>query len=130
MRTGGRRSAAAHAADIATLPVVPRPKPPASLNEEQAREWDAVVARMPMGWFTRETEPILEAYCQQTVWQRVLNAELEAARGTPKFMQLIKLANDTAKTLLLLATKMRLTQQSTYDKTKKKPIRVETPWDE
>jgi hypothetical protein len=129
MKTGGRRSAAAHAADILTLPVVPRPSALPSLTPQQAVEWDAIVARMPSTWFLRETEPMLESYCKQIILLRELGQQLEAAKGTPDWERLFKLHNDGNKVLVLLATRMRLTQQSTYDKSKKKPVQAASPWD-
>jgi hypothetical protein len=37
---------------------------------------------------------------------------------------------EQTKMLVSLATKMRLTQQSTYEKRKKKPIELKKPWEE
>ena len=76
----GRKSAA----ELAVAPVVevePRPVAPDELTDEEVREWQGVVIRMPGGWFTRETWPLLVQLCRHTVAaRRVSQLVSQAAR--------------------------------------------------
>lgn len=137
MKTRGRDSAAA-------LEVVPfaraldrveRPRPPAELNPEQAEEWTAVVGRMPADWFPRETHPLLVDYCRHVVMARRIAQLIEQAESgetldVVEYDRLGKMAERESRVIASLATKMRITQQTTYDKSKKKPVLLSrNPWD-
>ena len=134
MRTGGRRSAAAAIADLMPLPIQ-RPNPPPGLTTEEAIEWRAIVDRMPAGWFLRETLPMLEQYCHHIIVAREIAFAINELRvsgqgKTDACHKLIGMQAEQTKMLVSLATKMRLTQQSTYEKRKKKPIELKKPWEE
>jgi hypothetical protein len=120
MGTRGRRSTAELVAIPAGMPS--RPEPPPDLGAEAAEEWRAIVARMPVDWFTREVHPLLAAFCGHVVRARVLSGELdalgEAALRTPdgvrQFDQLAKMAERETRAMATLGVKMRLTQQSRF----------------
>jgi hypothetical protein len=120
MPSRGRKSAA-------SLSVIPqlspsRPDPPPELGAEAAEEWRAVVARMPVDWFQRETQPLLAQFCQHSVRARVLGqqidalgpAALEDEDGIRLYDRLAKMADRETRALGLLATKLRMTHQSRY----------------
>jgi hypothetical protein len=138
MKTRGRDSAAALA--IVTpgseLTFITRPEPPSELTDEQAFEWREVVNRLPAEWFPRETWGLLAQYCRHVVAARriaQLIAALEATDGTldiGEYDRLLKMQEREGRALSSLATRMRLSQHSTYDKKKKKPIESTKPWQE
>lgn len=138
MGTRGRKSAAALAI-VSPVEVVPRPGAPAELNDEQAAEWKAVVERMPADWFGRETHALLVQYCRHVVAARriaqIIEAmeNLEAAEQRPFVLEdydrALKMQEREGRAISSLATRMRITQQTSYDKSKKKPGATKRPWE-
>lgn len=114
-----------------------RPKPPDELNAEEAVEWREVVNRMPADWFGRESLPLLVQWCRHVIRSRRLGEmirRLEDTRDTPAFapglyLKLLRAEETQSKALTSLATKMRTSQQSSYDKSKKKPPNIAKLWD-
>lgn len=116
-----------------------RPEPPRDLTDEEAVEWRAVVNRLPADWFPAETLPMLGQYCRHTVAARRVAGMLEqldkevaqtikdgaaageAVLGTAKMLdRLLKMQERESRCIASLATKMRISQQTTYDKSRKK----------
>ena len=104
----------------ASLSVVPvfehrRPAPPDRLPEEGKRLWRETTAALRADWF-QGCETLLEAYVQAALQTRELGDLLRkfSPRGTvyPDVLRLYCLA---ANTLAGLATKLRLTPQSSRD---------------
>src|SRR5690606_7416408 len=100
-----------------------RPAPPTSLNTEfQRQEWRAIVGRMPVDWFTRETHGLLVQYVRHAEtadrMARAIDAFDVATLATPigleHFDRLTKIAEREGRAMSSLATRMRLTQQSRY----------------
>lgn len=133
MGTRGRRSIAALSV-AGPVDVTPRPDAPYDLTDEQADEWRAVVNRMPADWFQRETWPLLSQYCRHVVAARRL-AQLVHAHETGSefdvgaYDKLLKMQEREGRAISSLATRMRLTQHSTYDPKKKKPVEAKRPWE-
>lgn len=150
MRLRGRASAAELAViGPSGIETVRRPEPLEELSAEQAAEWRAVVNRLPADWFPRETHGLLAQYCRHVVSARrvaemiaalegELSQEVEAGQdkvaamlGATKAMdRLLKMQEREGRAISSLATKMRISQQSTYDKSKKKPVAGRKPWEE
>lgn len=135
MSARGRESIAA----VSLLPHVTslaRPKAPAELTPEQAEEWNAVVDRLPAEWFSRETHGLLAQYCRHVVAARRVAQLVDAMdQGTEDFDlnqydQLLKMQEREGRALSSLATRMRLSQHSTYAKTKTKGATAKRPWSE
>lgn len=113
---------------------VRRAEVPAHLGPEQAVEWRAIVNRLPAEWFPRETLALLESYCNHVVEARHIQKMCEQYQESDEFdvkeyktlRQMYELESRAASSL---ATRMRLTQQSTYDKEKKKPKSGVKPWE-
>ena len=135
MGTRGRTSAASLQVVTPTgLHVIERPRPPADLTDEQADEWRAVANSLPADWFGRETLPILAQYCRHVVASKrvaALVAQCEAGDELDlrDYDRLLKMQEREGRAITSLATKMRISQQSTYDKSKKKTEQVRKPWD-
>ena len=115
---------------------VRRPMPPAELGDEQKQEWLAVVNRVPAEWFPRETHPLLAQYCRHVVAARRIAQLVERMESfqedgfdIEEYDRLLKMQEREGRALSSLATRMRMTQQSTYDETKRKPVKKESkPW--
>lgn len=149
MRQRGKKSAAE--LSILRLEPAKRDPPPASLLPEAAAEWVAIMNRMPAGWIGREMHPLLAAYCEHVVESRHISSMLatldealavEVDRGRPQVRILCE-SMDTRRRLLQmrdretraassLATRLRMTPQSAYDKTKAATaarLPDEVPWE-
>lgn len=149
MGTRGRISGAALSViGPSGIETVRRPDVPGDLTAEQGAEWRAVVSRLPADWFPRETHPMLSAYCRHVVSARRV-AEMIAAledelsrepedgesratitlKAAKAMDRLLKMQEREGRAITSLATKMRISQQSTYDKSKKKPSGSQKPWE-
>jgi hypothetical protein len=136
MSKRGRISAAA--ADMvplaSSIEAVQRPDSPYDLTDEESDEWRAVVSRLPADWFARETWPLLTAYCRHVVEARKIAQLIEQCRGAEQFDisaydKLLKMRERETRSMSSLATRLRMTQQATFDKSKRKPIQVARPWE-
>lgn len=127
MGTRGRASAAAvEIESIAAVTRLERPRAPHDLTDEEVEVWVDVVESLPADWFSPSTLPLLTQYCRHAVQARRLGQLIEKATGRkdlalPDYDRLLKMQQRESLALSTLATKMRISQQSTYDKSKKKP---------
>lgn len=139
MGTRGRKSAASlTVASVSPVETIQRPDAPYDLTDEQSEEWWAVVNRMPADWFPRETHAMLAQYCRHVVRARrisqLLNA-MENATGedaefdVKEYRDLLRSEEEQSRAISSLATRMRISQQATFDKSKKKPSLSAMPWD-
>lgn len=127
MRQRGRKSAAALALVHSRETKVPAP--PASFNDAQKEVWRATILAMPEDWFSTENLPILESYCVTVDRSRTLTKRLnKVPAGSKLYFKLIHMEQKFARSIAMLATKMRIAQQSTYDKSKRKPKSVKPDW--
>jgi hypothetical protein len=115
MAQRGRKSSAS----LAVLPFV-KPEPPApqaGLTEEQAEVWRSIVSTMPHSWFPPETYDLLALLCRHVTTARVIWGQI--AKVDPaelaRFDRLSKMATRESRSISMLATKLRLTNQSRYD---------------
>jgi hypothetical protein len=135
MEARGRRSAASLAVVSSNeLEAFQRPCAPDGLSPEQASEWVQIVNRLPADWISRETEPLLAQYCRHIVAARrvadlIKSAEADEECSIKDYDRLLKMQEREGRALTSLATKMRISQQSTYDKSKKKPGAGRKPWE-
>jgi hypothetical protein len=112
------------------LATVGRPRPPKELTDHEAEIWKWIVDRLPPDWFPSETHPLLVQYCRHVLIARHLWELIEdyKADGQPiyraDYNRLLSMHERETKAIAILATRMRLTQHSLYDKTKKKPWEV------
>lgn len=135
MAARGRKSAASLSVVTSDgISPVERPRAPRELTAEQATEWREVVNHMPADWFPREAHSLLAQYCRHVVAARRVAQLIDAAEGADEFDveeydRLLKMQEREGRALSSLATRMRITQQATYDKTRKKPKQVSKPWE-
>lgn len=113
-----------------------RPEPPVDLTPEQAAEWLEVTERTPADWFPRSTWPLLAQYCRHVVAARKVGSLIESHEAGSDldldvYDRLLKMQEREGRALSSLATRMRISQQSTYDARKSKAGKnpVNRPWD-
>jgi phage terminase small subunit len=127
MRQRGRKSAAAVALFPLANNAMKRPEAPKELTPEQADEWRAIVNSQRPDHFTRESQALLVQYCRHTVTANKLAAMIaKAESGLAKdpfntakldaYDKLLKIHEREGRALSSLATRMRLSQQSRYDR--------------
>lgn len=128
--------AAKQSADLGLVQAVARPAPPEELTVEQAAEWRAVVEALPADWFRPESHGLLVQYVRHRVAARriatlVALAEAEEEFDFGEYDKLLKAQEREGRAISSLATRMRLSQQATYDKTKGKgrAARGKRPWE-
>lgn len=132
----GRRSAA----DLSIVTAdgivsLRRPEPLPELTTEQASEWREIVNRLPAEWFPRETHGMLAQYCRHTVSARRVASMLATYEAREDFEvetydRLLKMQEREGRALSSLATRMRISQQSSFDKEKKKGLKLTAkPWE-
>jgi phage terminase small subunit len=109
----GRKSAA----ELSVVPLIPgaqrRPEPPKEFTAAEAEVWRLTVGAMRPDWFGPETRPLLRGYCTQVWICQLLQERLRGLSVDDKnFARLTNLYVSATKTMLTLATKLRLTPQS------------------
>src|SRR5262249_15425365 len=109
----------------AAIEAAKRPEPPDHLDTAAADEWRKVVNRMPPDWFPDETHAMLEQRCRHVIWMRKTAEQLDIMTRAKKldiqqYNFLLRLAASQSRTLINMDTNMRLTQQTTHDKAKRK----------
>ena len=107
----------------AALHVVEKPEPPAELNEDQAREWRAIIDSMRGGWFPRETHIMLVQLCRvkdrlDHIARNLDRWQDEGKTATAAYRAERAAEDELTKTAAVLMTRMRITQQSTMSPTK------------
>jgi hypothetical protein len=137
--TGNKRGRVSSAA-LAIAPVMPierveRQKPPHDLTDEEVEVWSAVVNAEPADWFSPSTAPMLAQYCRHVIGTRRIAELIEKATADPKlsiidYDRLLHMQERESRTVAMLATKMRISQQATTNhRGNKKPSAVKKPWE-
>lgn len=134
MGTRGRVSAASLEVPKArTVETMQRPDAPYDLTDEQSEEWWAIVNRLPADWFPRETHGVLSQYCRHVVTARrlaqLVTAEEAGDFDLDRYDQLLRMQEREGRALSSLATRLRITQQSTVSAKAKKPAQGLKPWE-
>ena len=135
MQKRGRKSAASLETSIINVTgVMARPDAPYDLTDEEVDEWRAVVSRMPADWFGRETHGLLTQYCRhiaaaRRISQLIRQCEKAELFDLEDFNKLLIMQERESRCLSSLATRMRISQQSHFDKTKPRPIVGQRPWE-
>jgi hypothetical protein len=141
-KTGKRSAAALSIPAISALEVIERPNCPHDLNDEESEVWFSVVNRLPADWFPSETHPLLTQYCRAVVQARRVAELMEKATsdldedGNPTltigaYNKLLLMQARQNSTIAMLATKMRISQQSTTNhRGNKKQVTARKPWED
>ena len=119
----------------APLETIQRQKPPHDLTDEEVEVWAAVVDSEPADWFTPATVPILAQYCRHVIHARRVAELIEQATSDPDlsvvdYDRLLKMQERESRAIASLATKMRVSQQSTTNhRGNKRPSPARKPWE-
>jgi hypothetical protein len=128
LRQPGRRSAASYVAvDVSQQ----RPDPPERLSAEEKVLWRDLTERLRPDWFVG-TEHLLEIYCHSLAMERFIAQQIKLCdpADEKRLATLARCQRDTAAVIATYATKMRLTQRSTFDRTAVKHVSaLPKPWD-
>ena len=133
MGVRGRRSVAS--LSIATVESLERPDAPYDLTDAETEQWWAVVNRLPAEWFPRETHAMLAQYCRHVVRANRVAQLVARCEGNDEFDlkeydTLLKMQERESRCIASLATRMRITQQTVYDKSKKRGSSIsKKPWE-
>lgn len=134
----GKQSAASLAVlKPSGVTAIERPKAPDNLTIEQAHEWRCIVNRMPADWFPRETHGLLSSYCRHVVSSQMiagliedlLRGDRQSENWLDDYEKLLKMQDRETRGLSALATRMRTSQQGTYNQNKKTGSNVKKPWE-
>ena len=111
---------------------VHRPKPQDGLTDEQAGIWRIVVNRLPADWFPGATHDMLAQYCRHVVSSRRVADLIEIMTAEKVFAvedydRLLKMQEREGRAISALATRMRLSQQSSVHKDRKKGTLTRLP---
>jgi hypothetical protein len=119
-----------------------RLRPPHDLTDEETEVWVAVVNVEPADWFSASTGPLLAQYCRHVVHARRIAELLEKALShvdpntklptltVDDYDRLLRMQERESGALSMLATKMRIAQQSTTNhRGNKKPSAARKPWE-
>lgn len=135
MGNRGRKSAASvEVIQRGSAEKINRPDPPLDLTQEQSQVWWTVVESLASDWFQPDTYPLLAAYCRHTISARKVGQLIEAAEAAPEldieeYDRLLKMQEREGRAISSLATRMRISQQSTTNhRGNKDPVRKKTPW--
>ena len=115
-----------------------RPDPLPELTPEQRIVWIQTVNALPAEWFPEETHNVLAQYCRHAVASRHVSQMIDQMESggeidVTTYDKLLKMQERESRILVSLATKMRITQQATYDREKVKSggaTTVTRPWED
>lgn len=136
MGSRGRKSAAElSVASESAVVSIERPVAPSELTDEQKFVWQAIVNSEPADWFTKATRPMLAQYCRHVIRARRLAQLIDRAEQAEEvdikeYRDLLRSEEEQSRAIASLATKMRLSQQSTYDRKKPKGKGGKKPWED
>lgn len=133
MGTRGRTSTASLSVVTDVSSFAP-PEPPDDLNDDQADTWRAVVASQPPGWFKPDTFPLLLQYCRHVsrgnqLGKMINEMEKKGIKDHKSYFALLNRETAMSNIIAQLATKMRLSQQSSYDRRSKKAKSSSELWE-
>ena len=113
---------------------VERPAPPPELSADLVDEWVRIVEVMPADWFGVQSHGVLMQYCRHRIAAKRIAHLIKVCESAEDFDldeydRLLKMQEREGRAISSLATRMRLTQQASYDKKKKIQTSGKRPWD-
>lgn len=135
MGNRGRQSAASMTVVSSPIEVVPRQRAPHDLTDEETEVWASVVNTEAADWFSPSTVPLLAQYCRHVVSSRRIAELIEKATSDPElsivdYNRLLKMQRSESEAIAMLATKMRIAQQSTTNhRGNKTSSAARKPWE-
>lgn len=113
----GRKSASSLSV-VRTIQAIDRVRPPPGLTDAQCDLWRHIVAALPADWFDASSVPLLAEYVRAVDMCELLEGQVQEAvkEGDAEKLQVVLRLRDTeSRRVMSLATKMRISQQSTYN---------------
>ena len=112
--------------NVGVLERVSRPDAPYELTDAQCEIWRRISEDLPADWFTPKHLGILKQYCRHEAQADRIANLIEQEMQAPiidvtKYDKLLAMQEREGRALSSLATRMRITQQALYDKSKKAP---------
>jgi len=117
------------------IEITERQRAPHDLNDEETEVWTEVVSSEAADWFTVATRPLLAQYCRHVVQSRRVAELLERALSDKNleirdYNQLLKMQDRESRAISMLATKMRVSPQSTTNhRGNRQKTLVRKPWE-
>lgn len=114
--------------------------PSLRLTEAEKATWLEVINAKPADWFGKEHIPLIEQYVLHISNVHVIKDQLQAMKpewittdeGLKRYDKLLQMHEREGRAISSLATRLRLTPQSTYSAKKAAgyvPIEGKKPWD-
>ena len=127
-------------AELTEVPVTPLGvqqliKPPHDLTGQEAEVWVAVINAEPADHFSASTAPLLAQYCRHVISSRRVAELIERMVGGElsirDYNELLHMQERESRVIATLATKMRISQQSTTNHrgNKNKPTQARKLWE-
>ena len=113
----GRKSAENLSKVVALVPGQ-RPEPPAELTRAQAAVWKTTIWALRVDWFGPENFPLLTQYCRHAALADVIAKAINVTSiqtDLSRFARLTAMQARESAVIASLATRMRLTIQSSRD---------------
>jgi hypothetical protein len=134
MGNRGRPSAASILSEATRIESMERPRPPHDLSDEEVEIWVKVAASQTPDWFTDANLPLLAQYCRHSVQARRMAELIEKATGNNKlsiqdYGRLLTMQHRETRIMIMLATKLRVTQQSLINHRANKKSVSKKPWE-
>jgi hypothetical protein len=120
---------------VTPLGVQQRIEAPHDLTDEEREVWVAVINAEPADHFTASTAPMLAQYCRHVISSRRVAELIQRAVGGElcirDYNELLHMQERESRVIATLATKMRISQQSTTNHrgNKNKPTQARKLWD-
>lgn len=138
MAQRGRKSTAA--LTVASINKAVRLPAPAELTEAEKETWRQVMNAKPAGWFDKSHIPMLTQYVRHISHVAIIKDQIAMMKpewltgddGLKRYDKLLAMHEREGRAISSLATRMRLTPQSTYDAKKGAgymPASGPKPWD-
>ena len=116
---------------------VTRPDAPYELTDDQSVIWRRVSDDLPADWFTPKHTGMLKQYCRHEAQSDRIAQLIEQEMAKPgevldlqNYDKLLAMQEREGRAMSSLATRMRMTHQALYDKSKKAgPGKVKKPWE-
>ena len=132
---GRKSSAELLIASRSPVEITERQRAPHDLNDEECEVWLDVVASEAADWFTASSRPLLSQYCRHVVQARRIGELIERSTSDKNleirdYNQLLKMQDRESRAISMLATKMRISPQSTINKRGNQRMTLaRKPWD-
>lgn len=124
MKQRGRKTTGALAVVEHDVTAIQRIGPPSRLTAEEREIWLTTVNAKPADWFGLEQAVILESYCRHVCLERRTSKVLDkvaqewegGADNLTEYARACRMHELETRAVAMLASRMRLTQQSVVDK--------------